>query len=61
MVGRYACCQNAFFSPAVTGSPSDFTGVSHTVTFAPRENTLQCISVNITNDEIVEDREYFLV
>ena len=48
------------FPPAVTGSPSDFTGVSHRVTFAPRDNTLQCISVTITNDEIVEDREYFL-
>ena len=37
-----------------------YIGTSRTVTFEPRSSR-QCISINITNDDIVEEREYFNV
>ena len=45
----------------VMGSPSDFSALSQTVTFEPRGVSRKCIAVNITDDRIVEEREYFNV
>ena len=46
---------------SVMGSPSDFSALSQTVTFEPRGVSMKCIAVNITDDRIVEEREYFNV
>ncbi|CAI8041944.1 Extracellular matrix protein FRAS1, partial [Geodia barretti] len=43
-----------------TGTPSDFDSESHSVTFKPRSSR-QCVYFNITDDNIVEEREYFNV
>ncbi|CAI8026694.1 FRAS1-related extracellular matrix protein 2 [Geodia barretti] len=45
---------------AGTGTPSDFDSESHSVTFKPRISR-QCVYFNITDDNIVEEREYFNV
>ena len=49
-----------FFLSSGTGTPSDFTSESHNVTFKPRSSR-ECVYFNITEDYIVEKREYFNV
>ena len=49
-----------FFLSSGTGTPSDFDSESHSVTFEPRSSR-QCVYFNITDDNIVEEREYFNV
>ena len=44
--------------PTVTGSPSDFTPLSSTVTFE-LDVSQKCVNINITDDETVEDTESF--
>ena len=43
-----------------TGTPSDFDSKCHSVTFEPRSSQ-ECVYFNITDDNIVEEREYFNV
>ncbi|CAI8039188.1 hypothetical protein GBAR_LOCUS21780, partial [Geodia barretti] len=43
-----------------TGTPSDFDSESHGVIFQPRSSR-QCVYFNITDDNIVEERECFNV
>ena len=48
-----------FLSPG-TGTTSDFHSESHSVIFEPR-CARHCVYFNITDDNIVEEREYFNV
>ena len=49
-----------FFLSSDTGTHSDFDSEPHSVTFKPRSSR-QCVYFNITDDNIVEEREYFNV
>ena len=49
-----------FFLSSGIGTPSDFDSESHCVIFKPRSSG-QCVYFNITDDSIVEEREYFNV
>lgn len=41
-----------------TGSSTDFSPLSHPITFEPRSSR-KCVDISIADDEIVEKAEYF--